>query len=187
MAVTKRTRFEVLKRDNFTCRYCRSADNAMTIDHVVPVALGGSDAPDNLVAACKDCNAGKSSTSPDAELVADVSEDAVRWAKAMQAAVLQALHAMDERDAFVRKFIDAWEVYTSNFDYLPEDWEEPLFRWHKEGVPHAFVTDAVFIAWGKPYVPPRDKFRYVIGIVRNRMAEVHDKALELVREEANDG
>lgn len=65
MAVSKRTRFEVLRRDDYTCRYCRSTENPLTIDHVVPEALGGGNDPSNLVAACRDCNAGKSSTSPD--------------------------------------------------------------------------------------------------------------------------
>ena len=78
MAVSKRTRFEVLRRDDFTCRYCRSKDHELTVDHVVPVALGGTDKPDNLVAACRDCNAGKSSTPPDTALVSDVEADAVR-------------------------------------------------------------------------------------------------------------
>lgn len=32
MAVSKRTRFEVLRRDDYTCRYCRSRENALTID-----------------------------------------------------------------------------------------------------------------------------------------------------------
>ena len=59
MAVTKRTRFEVLRRDNYTCRYCRSTEHSLTIDHVTPVALGGSDDPSNLVACCRDCNSGK--------------------------------------------------------------------------------------------------------------------------------
>ena len=39
MAVTKRVRFEVLRRDEYTCRYCRSKENELTIDHVVPVTL----------------------------------------------------------------------------------------------------------------------------------------------------
>ena len=45
MPVTKRVRFEVLRRDNHTCHYCgaRAPEVAITIDHVVPVALGGSD------------------------------------------------------------------------------------------------------------------------------------------------
>ena len=79
MAVSKRTRFEVLRRDNYTCRYCRSTENQLTVDHVTPVALGGTDDPSNLVAACRDCNAGKASSSPDAETVARVSDDAMRY------------------------------------------------------------------------------------------------------------
>ena len=61
MAVSKRTRFEVLRRDNHACRYCgRTAPEVkLTLDHVVPVSLGGTDDPDNLVAACHDCNSGE--------------------------------------------------------------------------------------------------------------------------------
>lgn len=81
MAVSKRLRYEVLRRDNHACRYCgRSApDVALTVDHVVPVALGGSDDPGNLVTACRDCNSGKSASSPDAPIVANVADDALRW------------------------------------------------------------------------------------------------------------
>lgn len=88
MPVSKRLRYEVLRRDNYTCRYCGASapDVKLTVDHVVPVALGGSDDPSNLVAACVDCNAGKTSTSPDAPLVADVEQDALRWSRAMAAA-----------------------------------------------------------------------------------------------------
>lgn len=54
MAVSKRTRYEVLRRDNHTCRYCGGSapDVRLTVDHVLPVTLGGSDDPSNLVAAC---------------------------------------------------------------------------------------------------------------------------------------
>lgn len=59
---SRRTRFKVLERDGYRCRYCgRSADDiAIDVDHIVPVRLGGTDDLDNLVAACVDCNAGKS-------------------------------------------------------------------------------------------------------------------------------
>ena len=86
VAVTKRTRYEVMRRDNFTCRYCRSSDGELTVDHVTPVALGGDDRPENLVSCCKDCNSGKASSAPDAALVADVSDDAIRWSGAMESA-----------------------------------------------------------------------------------------------------
>ena len=86
MAVSKRTRFEVLRRDNHTCRYCgATAPGAqITVDHVTPVALGGTDDSANLVAACRDCNAGKTSTQPDATLVADVTQADLRWSAAIK-------------------------------------------------------------------------------------------------------
>jgi 5-methylcytosine-specific restriction endonuclease McrA len=99
MAVSKRLRYEVLKRDNHTCAYCgRTAPEVkLTIDHVVPTTLGGDDDPSNLVAACADCNSGKSSSNPDAPIVANVAEDALRWAKAQQAAAQQMLTDLTQR------------------------------------------------------------------------------------------
>jgi len=48
MAISKRTRFEVLRRDGFRCYYCGTRGNettggGLTIDHVVAVALGGTE------------------------------------------------------------------------------------------------------------------------------------------------
>lgn len=59
--ITKTTRFEVFKRDSFTCQYCgRSAPEALLeLDHIEPVASGGGSDVLNLVTACKECNAGK--------------------------------------------------------------------------------------------------------------------------------
>ncbi|MGW6578921.1 HNH endonuclease [Streptomyces globisporus] len=64
MAVSKRLRYEILRRDKHACRYCGATapDVPLRVDHVIPVALGGSDAPENLVAACEPCNSGKTST-----------------------------------------------------------------------------------------------------------------------------
>ncbi|HEY7236542.1 MAG TPA: HNH endonuclease [Gemmatimonadaceae bacterium] len=62
MSVSRRVRFAVLTRDRFTCRYCgRSAPGVeLQVDHVYPASRGGSDKIENLVAACRDCNASKS-------------------------------------------------------------------------------------------------------------------------------
>jgi hypothetical protein len=58
----KSVRFEVFKRDSFTCQYCgqKSPDVVLEIDHITPVADGGDNDILNLVTACKACNAGKS-------------------------------------------------------------------------------------------------------------------------------
>jgi hypothetical protein len=47
-------RRRALDRDDHTCGYCASP--ATEVDHIVPVALGGKDNLDNLVAACRPCN-----------------------------------------------------------------------------------------------------------------------------------
>lgn len=62
MAVSKRIRFEVFKRDGFACQYCGRTPPAVMLecDHVVASANGGSDDDSNLVTSCFDCNRGKS-------------------------------------------------------------------------------------------------------------------------------
>jgi hypothetical protein len=62
MAVTKKTRFEVFKRDKFTCQYCgRTApDVTLQADHIDPKAKGGKDDLLNLITSCEDCNQGQS-------------------------------------------------------------------------------------------------------------------------------
>lgn len=62
MAVSKKIRFDVFKRDRFTCQYCGSTPPSviLELDHVDPKANGGLDLLENLVTACFDCNRGKS-------------------------------------------------------------------------------------------------------------------------------
>lgn len=61
-SLSKKTRFEVFKRDNFKCQYCNSSppNVALEIDHIHPVSKGGVDELDNLITACFECNRGKS-------------------------------------------------------------------------------------------------------------------------------
>lgn len=59
--ISKKLRFEVFKRDSFTCQYCgnESPDVLLEIDHIDPVSKGGKNNILNLITACKDCNRGK--------------------------------------------------------------------------------------------------------------------------------
>ena len=61
-AIPKSLRFEVFKRDKFTCQYCgRSApDVILEVDHMKSVSKGGDNDILNLVTSCRDCNRGKS-------------------------------------------------------------------------------------------------------------------------------
>ena len=58
-----RKRFLVFERDRYRCRICGRSGIELEVDHVVPVAQGGSDASDNLQTLCFDCNRGKRQSS----------------------------------------------------------------------------------------------------------------------------
>jgi len=54
-------RFEVFKRDKFTCQYCgkTAPDVVLNVDHIHPVKDGGDNDIVNLITSCADCNSGK--------------------------------------------------------------------------------------------------------------------------------
>ena len=56
-------RLAILERDNHTCRYCGSS--ATHVDHIIPKCQKGTDADDNLVAACASCNLKKGGRTPE--------------------------------------------------------------------------------------------------------------------------
>lgn len=92
-----RLRFEVFKRDMFTCQYCgkKAPDVVLNIDHIKPVADGGNNGIMNLVTSCRDCNSGK-------------SDVALNDGSAVAVARVQA-EAMQERRGQIKMLAD-WHV-----------------------------------------------------------------------------
>ena len=191
MAVSKRLRYEILRRDNHTCRYCGGAapDVVLTVDHVVPTALGGSDDPSNLVAACKDCNAGKTSSSPDAPLVADVADKAVQWGAAITQWAKQRLNDRYERDCYVDQFTDAWDVWgygpESDRKQVPKPagWKATIWQFYETGLPVEELEDAITISCGRDRVQLDEKFRYMCGIAWKQVEKMHLAARDLATAE----
>lgn len=62
--ISTKVRFEVFKRDSFTCQYCgsKAPDVILEVDHIHPVKRGGTDDLLNLVTSCRSCNGGKGAT-----------------------------------------------------------------------------------------------------------------------------
>jgi len=58
VALSKAKRRTVFERDNYKCRNCRSTEN-LSVDHIEPWSLGGSNDLDNLQTLCLRCNASK--------------------------------------------------------------------------------------------------------------------------------
>jgi HNH endonuclease len=168
MAVTKRIRFEILRRDNSTCTYCgaKSPDVKLVVDHVVPKALGGTDEVTNLTTACEPCNNGKASVAPDSPIAADVKAGAIEHANRLQAAYA----VLVERIGLETEYADSiapWCSFT-----LPDDWRITAGRWYRMGVPVEIPVYAAEIASAKFAYEHLDRFRYLCGIVWNTVSAV---------------
>ena len=144
-AVSKRLRFEILRRDNHTCRYCGAAAPhvKLQVDHVLPVALGGSDEATNLITACEACNSGKSSATPNQGVVAQVAADAAAWADAMKQAAAE-IAAKDEQEAtYVAEVMRVAGAYRS----MPPQAPASIGGFFKSGLPIEKVIESVHIAY----------------------------------------
>lgn len=99
--VSPRLRFETLKRDGFACQYCgRKAPNVtLHVDHIIPVAKGGSNAAGNLITACEECNLGKNTTSI-------VPEDTTEQAKLKTSSVSEIVNVFA---GVARIYLETWQ------------------------------------------------------------------------------
>lgn len=191
MTVSKRLRYEVLRRDDHTCRYCgaKAPDVAITVDHVLPVALGGADTADNLVAACKDCNAGKSSASADSERVLQVVADAFRWAQAVEQVADDARRARRIYEPSIELFLEKWHDWTygppDNRQYVPMDggWKNSLVAFLSRGLSLEDLFEFVDLAMGRQKVDAADTWRYFCGICWRAIGDLDERARELLAHE----
>lgn len=73
----KKSQWWLDKLNQGLCHYCGKKFGAaeLTMDHVVPVARGGTSSPGNIVPACKACNASKKLTTPVEELLKKIKSD----------------------------------------------------------------------------------------------------------------
>jgi hypothetical protein len=187
MAVSKRLRYEILRRDSHTCRYCGASapDVPLRVDHVTPVALGGTDTPDNLVTSCEPCNSGKSSATVDSALVANVSDDALRWANAMKQAAdnlrEQETPKLEYRDAFLAEW-NRWHLGKDDDKQvpLPNDWKQSIERFRVAGIPVWMWADIVDIGMANEKVKPANTFKYCCGIAWNKVTELQAEARRIV-------
>jgi len=189
LAISKRLRYEILRRDGNRCRYCGvTADQAkLVVDAVVPEALGGSHKdPANLVAACESCNSGKSASSPDAPLVAQVADDAIRWSRAMTAAAGEMLaQASGDVDAHAH-FEKAWGRYGSGPERrpLPKDpgWRSTVDSLLSAGLPMTMLEECIQIAMSQRRVAEDNVFRYMCGVAWRKVGELQQRARELTQD-----
>ncbi|UEP23130.1 HNH endonuclease [Burkholderia ambifaria] len=135
----KKTRFDVFKRDMFSCVYCGGTPPGavLEIDHVVPVSQGGDNSLHNLVTSCFDCNRGKG-----AESLSAIPETLASRAEvvAEKLAQIQAYERLIKRAKKVeeRQIDEVETAFNSNF---PDYWFKPKFRESVRAFLKTFTAD----------------------------------------------
>lgn len=91
--LSRKLRFEILRRDGHRCRYCGATKDEvrLEVDHIHPRSRGGDDDPDNLVTACFDCNRGKRDRLLLIPEPLRVAESRADWAEQLALKYLRAL------------------------------------------------------------------------------------------------
>lgn len=168
--LSKKTRFEVFKRDGFVCQYCGAhpPQAVLEVDHIVAVAEGGDNDPDNLVTACFNCNRGKGARSlksiPQslADKAAEISEreDQLRGYSSVLAAKRQRIE--DEVWAVFNHWRGQTETSHDRFNSVKRFIEN--LGLHE-------VLDAVDIAMGAHIRSDNAEFRYFCGVCWNKIRD----------------
>jgi hypothetical protein len=182
MAASKRLRYEILKRDKHECQYCggKAPDVQLTVDHVVPVTLGGTDDPSNLVAACKDCNAGKSSVPADAPLVAGVADKALAWAEAMRIVAEERAAARASSEKLYAKFRkewNSWKDWRGNTTPLDAGWKGTIDQLLNAGLDMQDVLEMVDVAMA---AKAKDTWRYFCGCCWKQLSKMQERATQIL-------
>lgn len=117
--IGKKLRFEVFKRDRFTCQYCgkQAPDVVLHVDHLDPVSKGGGNDILNLVTSCSDCNMGKGAR--------EISDDAE--IKKQRAQLEELSERRDQLEAMVRWRDEIRDIDASALESIELHWEDEAY------------------------------------------------------------
>ena len=178
-AISKGLRFDIFRRDEFTCQYCGSQppDVVLEIDHIMPVKEGGDNHPLNLVTACEACNRGKAAKvlskhlpRPDADLAFLEMQQELAELRRYQ----KAKRATDAlRDEIVALLQESWFATTA-LGWCPSESAilKMLVTFEPHDIESALSNVAVKVAGG--YLNRRGWERYTWAILRNKAKETGD-------------
>lgn len=169
--IGKKLRFEVFKRDGFTCAYCGATppNVILQVDHIHPVSEGGTNDMDNLITSCQPCNIGKGanvlskipiSLQDKAEIVKE-QEDQI---KAYYEVLQQQKDRMDGEMWIIADIVDPGSPDTG----MDRGWLASI-KYFLKTLGFYQVQEAAEIARGKFKYGGKKTFLYFCGICHNRI------------------
>ncbi len=185
MALRPSIRFDVFKRDGFSCAYCGRKPPAviLEVDHVIPVADGGGDEYENLVTSCWDCNRGKGAKQLDerAPTINVEEQTELIWERERQ---LRAFHEAKREQAERREsqFGEVWDYWfdlyeATEMSQYHTPWKNSL-RSYVEQLGVQEVKEAMEIAHDRFRWPSSKAARYFAGVCKNKLAEQEGRVRE---------
>lgn len=161
--ITQKMRFEVFKRDQFRCFYCgrMPPEVVLQVDHIIAIASGGLNVPENMVTACFDCNIGKGARPLTAvpenlaermERIKETHQQLQDYAAAMQAIQQQ----LDEMAWEILKTIGLKELDQDGT--VPTDWHNGIKVLLRHTGKEQLMEFAAYINANLPRKSDRSKF-----------------------------
>jgi hypothetical protein len=171
-SISKSKRFGIFKRDGFKCQYCGATPPTVILhlDHIHPVSKGGTNAEENLVTSCSNCNLGKSTNLLNS-VPKSLKEKATEVAEAEEqlrayGEVFQSQSDRIERDAWdilqELRLVDNGQAYTSQLTSA---------KTFIKRLPKHELLEAAEIALSKfiRKSEARKRFQYFCGICWNKI------------------
>lgn len=166
MKISKRLRFEILMREQFTCQYCgaRAPLVPLHVDHVVASSIGGSSDPSNLVTSCLECNLGKGDLSLTDGALRSLRDNMSESACAFDDMVSSSL------ECFTSFIWCSWsDEGPGDILPLPVNWRAQIERLMRLGMTEDMLVDTAHEAANYAGARPDDKFHYFCQRVLRRL------------------
>lgn len=169
--ISQKRRFDLFKRDGFTCQYCGRTPPAVVleVDHIVAVSRGGGNTSDNLVTACYDCNRGKAagdlaSVPQSLKERAELADERRKQVAAYERMLRKARKAIDDGVDFV---VATYERVQPGYTVTPTGRRN--IRQFLDRLPPSEVADALELSFAKTYLD--DPWRYFYAVCWRKIRE----------------
>jgi hypothetical protein len=170
-AISKKLRFDVFKRDGFVCAYCGATPPSvlLQVDHIHPVAQGGSNDINNLITSCQPCNIGKGAKTLD--LIPKSLAEKAKEIKEKEAQILGFQKIFQAKKSRIEKeSLEIASIFQS--DWLPNKQDFLSIKNFIEKIGFFEVAEAAEIASAKFSYSLSRSFKYFCGICINKSKEL---------------
>lgn len=163
--ISKKMRFEVFKRDNFTCQYCErhAPDVVLECDHIKPVAEGGKNTFLNLITSCMECNRGKGKTVLSDSSAVDKQFERMAVLNEKREQMKMMLKWREELEKFESEQIEAIERIMLPPDKQLTDWAYKKIRSLIKEFGFDEVCTAAQIAYDRYILGYKENFSFAFG------------------------